>query len=122
MNYNNYNHQDYINYHKPIKLPTFKLGSYVIRPCNNQKDLQGFSRKILVTEKFLSDKLVQHMIDTYEQWTPQPNEWCWFMGGTMEYPVIRQLLHVADGMYYVRAHESFTSCKPFIGVLPSWCK
>lgn len=126
MTYNNYNHDDYIKQHKHIQLPPFNVGDWVVRTCNNQVDKQGLPRKVLVDSGFLTNKLVQATLDTYQLWIPQPGEWCWFFGGAMKVPDLRKFIaYSCRDTYFVEGAgetEYFSHCEPFIGNLPKRCK
>lgn len=124
MTYNNYNHDDYIKQHKYTKLPPFNVGDWVVRICNNQVDKQGLPRKILVDNGFLTNKLVQATLDTYQLWIPREGEWCWFSDNhPNQLPQLGKLcLLFDDGTVKSSDGKWYTYCEPFIGALPTWCK
>ena len=124
MTYNNYNHDDYVTVCKKATTPKFNLGDYVIRPNNRVVGSQGLPRKILVDEGFISNTLVQAVLDTYELWKPSKGEWCWFYGACRSFS-FGKFLYYSKGGSHLRYEslegECFNarSCEPFIGKLPA---
>lgn len=121
MNYNNYDHQAYIDSHKPSN---FKVGDWVVNgdydPHDPENDNQ-FYQWSQGDEHNICFYPTCYSMDTL--WQPTEGEWCWFFNAEDTYPKIRRFVGMSlAGRCKYTNNLACDHCEPFIGTLPTWCK
>lgn len=129
MNYDNYDHQAYINSHK---LNKFKVGDWVTTVSGSS--FQLLKQNPHAPNNFCVDleapSCSYYSIDVTtidcKPWKPAEGEWCWFYGACKK-PSFGQFIRRKGDRHYLYStvdsiEYNARRCEPFIGNLPSWCK
>jgi len=125
MNYNNYDHQAYIDSHKSSK---FKVGDWVTTESGSL--FQLLEQNPYSPNNFCVDLAAPSCyyydidVSTIEckLWQPAEGEWCWFLNPRSAiHPVLGKFITRNDEFFECSNGIAYGECEPFIGTLPSWC-
>ena len=112
MNYNNYNHAEYIAQHSKPTRPRYVLGDWVVHLFSDKPEL--------VTYAWLE---VHGVSDEYEKWMPVKDEWCIFWDNPETIHIGKFRYFRGNDLLFPWCTENYVyrNCEPFIGRLPTIC-
>ena len=102
--------------------PVFKIGDWVREYDKYSSDVNV----VKVDENLLADIEGGRVYNTYELWTPELGEWCWFYN-TGNRPQLAKFIgysKITTEKRYIPDYEElednygYDYCSPFIGTLP----